>query len=278
MKAFLNPLLLVICILLLVFGYASAASGDEGGFMVDTWVLTLCLLGIIINGTLGVARALTSRPAVPLLGWAVGYLIFGSVVWGLVSGEPASGVSAEERRLLQERVAAWQGGQMSPFAVDEHGDCVLSLAAGLGKEELVADLLADAGANAWHQEALLRAFHRAAECNRDQVLRQLHAAGVSADARLQDMTPLHAAALAKARRAAACLLELGASVNATTADGATPLHQAVLAEDAQMVRLLLQHGADPTLLDADGRDAASYARSEAISEALAPAPQEAPEP
>ncbi len=264
MKAFLNPLLFVLCILLFAFGYVAEAEGS----LVETWVLTLCMLGVILNGTLGVARALTGRPSVQTLGWAVGFLIVGSVVWALVSGERAVGVSSQERQLLQERVAAWQGGQLSPYAVDESGDCILTLAAGLGKEEIIADLLAEPGAVEAHAALFASAAHRAAERNRDQVLRQLVSAGVPVDARWEDMSLLHTATLSKARRAVACLLELGACVNASTTDGSTALHLAAIAEDAEVVRLLLQHGADPTLLNADGRNAASYARSAAVTEAL----------
>ncbi len=273
MKAFLNPLLLVASILLLAFGYISSASGGEDGGVVETWVLTLCLLGVIINGTLGVARALTRRPSVQSMGWAVAFLIFGCVVWALVSGENTAGVSSQERAALHLREDAWRAGRQDPWALDENGDCVLVLAAGLGHEALVADLLEEARATGGHADVLVRAAHRAAARNREQVMRLLLAAdGVGADARLMDMTLLHTAALSKARRAAACLLELGANPNVTTVDGSTPLHHAVLAEDVEMVRLLLQHGADAKKADADGRDAASYARTEGMMELLSPTP------
>ncbi len=279
MKPFLNPLLFLLCILLLVFGYVAAAPGEGGSSSIDTWVLTLCLLGVIINGTLGVARALTARPSVQSFGWAVGFLVFGSVVWALVSGDNTVGVSAQERAALHQRVEAWKNGQQNPWALDENGDSVLILAAGLGQEEVVSELLADAASVAAHADTLVRAAHRAAERNREAVLRQLLAAGAPADARHEGMTLLHTAALNQARRAAACLLELGASANAATADGSTPLHHAVLAEDEPMVRLLMQHGANPVQTDADGRNAASYARSERIIEALqAPQPPAAETP
>ncbi len=276
MKSLVNPLLLVLCILLLVFGIGSFLEGvaqgelpaDKGMSCAD-WVIYLCIMAVIVNGALGLARALAHRPSLLNIAWAVVFLIFGCCVWTLSQNEEQS-LAEREAVQLQERLDAWQGGQLSPFAVDDHGDCVLTLAAGLGREDIIADVLADAGANGYHQDALVRAAHRAAERNREQVLLQLHAAGVSPDARLQDVTLLHAAALHKARRAAACLLELGASPNATMAEGSTPLHHAVLAEDEAMVQLLLQHGADPALTDADGRDAASYARSESIVNALTP--------
>ncbi len=269
MKAFTNPLLLLVCILLLAFAYVSAAEGQQTVAVVNTWVLTLCLLGVIINGTLGVARALTGRPSLESLGWAVGFLIFGSVVWTLVSSEGMESVSSQERALLEQQVEAWQAGRQDPWHVDANGDCIVTLAAGLGKMDVLHAVVQGEG----RADVLAQAVHCAAERNREQVLQLLIPAKVSADARLEDgSTPLHAAAIHRAHRAAACLLERGANVNAAMEDGSTPLHHAVLADDAGMVRLLLQHGADPARLNADGRDAASYARTEAVSEALEAAP------
>ncbi len=268
MRAFVNPLLFIICILLFAFGYATSSSGDGGAGVSESWVLTLCLLGTIINGTLGVARAMTQRPAMANIGWAVGFLVAGCVVWSLVSGERVESVSAQERVLLEKQAEAWYGGRLNPYELDENGDGVLVLAAGLGEARILADVLAEEPPTEAHEEVLALAAHRAAGRNRDEVLRQLVAAGMSPQIRLHGMQPLHTAALSRARLAAACLLELGAPADAQDEDGATPLHHAVLADDAAMVRLLLQHGADPHVLDADGRDAASYARSEAVSEAL----------
>ncbi len=268
MKAFLNPLLLVICVLLLAFGYASSASGEEGGSLAETWVLTLCLLGAIINGTLGVARVLTRRPAVACIAWAVGYLLFGSMAWVFVSGESTPSLSAQERALLEKKVEAWQAGQLDPYAPDDNGDSVLTLAAGLGRMDILHKV-STPGHALVHAEAFARAAHRAAERDRAAVLEQFaDIAYVPVDARAEGMTPLHTAALHKARRAAAELLERGADVHAAAVDGLTPLHNAVLVDDEAMVHLLLEHGADPKRVDADGRDAASYARSEGILNAL----------
>ncbi len=268
MKAFANPLLLITCILLLAFGYASATTGTAGTGMVETWALTLCLLGVIINGTLGTARAMTGRPSVQLIGWAVGFLVFGSVVWTLVSTESMESVSSQERALLQQRVEAWKDGQQDACQMDENGDCLVTLAASLGRVDILREVV-EQGAATHHAEVLVRAAHRAAEHDRTAVLELLlEQAHLPINAPLEGMTPLHSAAMYKAHRAATCLLELGADANATMPDGTTPLHHAVLAEDAQMVRLLLQHGANPQLLDADGRDAASYARSESVLQAL----------
>ncbi len=280
MKAFINPLLLILCILLLAFGattWLQALGGttppDEAAQLSSAeWVLYICLMAVIVNGALGLARALSQRPSLPSIGWAVLFLLFGSSVWA-ITRTPVESLTSAEKQLLAERVIAWQGGQLNPYSPDENGDSLLTLAAGLGQQDLLADLLADPSALQAHPDAFARAAHRAAERNRDNTLRQLLAAGLPPDARWEGMTILHTATLCRAHRALACLLELGAPVNETDADDATPLHHAVLADDEEAIRLLLQHGADPTLGDADGRTPASYARSESILNALSPAPE-----
>ncbi len=280
MKAFANPLLLVICILLLVFA-AAVAAGEPGRLAAESWVMLLCLVAVVVNGTLGLARALTRRPSLMSMGWAVVFLIFACAVWVMASDDASFSVSSQERTLLKQRVKAWKTGAQDPYELDEQGDCVPVLAAGLGQVRLLSLLLEDASAVASHAEVYARAAHRAAEHNREQVLQLLFAAGVPVDARVNGMTPLHAAAMVRARRSVAFLLSQGADIDAGDADGMTPLHHAVLAEDVPMVRLLMQHGADPAQPDAQGRDAASYARVDELLDVLVPsapesARQEAP--
>ncbi len=275
MKAFLNPFLLLVCILLLAFSYVSSASGEEGNAMVETWVLTLCLLGVIINGILGVARMLTQRPSVQLMGWAVGFLIAGCVVWTFVSGENTEGVSSQERRQLREQVEAWRAGQLSPWALDDNGEGILILAAGLGEAGILEELLSDTESCNANPQLLELAAQRAAERNREQSLLQLMDAGVSANTVI-GFPLLQSAVMNKAHRAAACLLKRGAQANVMGLGGMRPLHHAALANDLDMVHLLLQHGADPSLPNADGREPASYARSESVIETLAAPAAQAP--
>ena len=267
MKLLVNPLLLLVCIILMAFGTSDAVSADS--LRLELWVLALCLMAVIINGALGLARALARRASLVSIGWAVVFLIFGGATWMLMSEQEPGSVSSQERHTLHERMKNWRAGG-DPYALDENGDCVPVLAAGLGREEILNRLLEeDEAAMQRHATLYATAAMRAAEHNREDALRLLISHGVAVNARVEGITLLHAAAVNRARRSVACLLALGADVNAQDADGATPLHEAVLAEDDAIVRMLVQHGADPTLTDAEGRDAASYVRNEEMEAALA---------
>ncbi len=265
MKALANPLLLLAGIVLLAADSTVAAEGDA---QLEGVLLALCVLGFIVNVTLALARAVSARPAVACVLWAVAFLLFGSASWLLVSDDGPGSVTAQERISLRHHLKDWRAGG-DPYALDEDGDSLLLLAAGLGRGKLITRLLeADADALRAQPAQYAAALHRAAERNRVDVLRLLVAQGVPVDARVGEATALHAAALAGTRLSAACLLELGASVNAAGEDAATPLHYAVEAEDAAMVRLLVQHGADPAQPDSEGNGAACYARTEEIDAAL----------
>ncbi len=267
MKPLVNPLLLLACILLMASG--ALASGESGRLQFEGWVLALCLVAFLVNGALALARALSRYPSFESVGWSVIFFIFGGAVWVLLADDGHTSVSSLERATLRQRMKNWQEGG-DPYAMDENGDSVLLLAAGLGKEKVLARLLQEkAGALAAHEELYAAAAMRAAERNQVAVLRQLAAVGVPVDARVEGMTPLHAAVLNQAHRSAACLLEMGAPVNVKDIDGATPLHHAVLAEDHEMVLLLMQHGADPDIEDEQGRKPASYAHDEEMESILA---------
>lgn len=73
--------------------------------------------------------------------------------------------------------------------------------------------------------------------------------------RINDMTPLHIAAMRCQEADARTLIEKGADVNATDDDGWTPLHHASRNGDIAMVRLLLDHGADPNIRTKGGQTA-----------------------
>ncbi len=266
MKALVNPLLLLLCIVLLAFG----SVGEEPERMWDylPWVLGLCATAFCVNAVLALSRSFSRRPAMLSVGWAVVFIVFGSVAWSLAPSDEDDSVSAQERQELRERVKAWREGG-NPYELDDNGDSLLLLAAGLGDEGVLRRLLReDDAALTEHAAQYAAAAMRAAERNRADSLRLLFDEGLSPDVRVEGMTLLHVAAMNKSRRAATFLLERGAKVNAPDEDGATPLHCAVVADDAVMVSLLVQQGANAAQPDAEGRDAASYARSEAVEAAL----------
>ncbi len=269
MKALVNPLLMLIGVLLLAA--AVCASGAEASRADALYAcgLGLCATCTIVNGALGLARALTKRPSLPCVGWAVGFLVIGCCAWAVLRNDAALGVSGEERTVLADRVKAWKAGECDAYATDENGDSVLILAAGLGKEALLSQILADKEQAQAHVDALAQAAVRAAQRNRTEALKILIEAGVPASASVDGQTLLHAAVLERARSATEYLLAQGAPVNAADAEGATPLHHAVVADDLDLVQLLMRHGADPRQTDAQGRDAASYARTETMAAALA---------
>ncbi len=265
MKALVNPLLLLLCIILLACGFHSSEA--EGVWAYLPWVLGLCATAFCVNGVLALSRALSHRPAMLSVGWAVVFIVFGSVAWALTPAKEDDSLSTAERQVLRDRVTAWRNGA-DPYALDDNGDSLLLLAAGLGREDVLKSLLEAPDALSEHAEDYACAAHRAAERNRAGSLRLLLEAGVPVDARIEGMSALHVAALHKAHRAATVLLERGADANLGDVDGSTPLHLAVTADDAVMVAQLLQHGADPSKVDAEGRDAASNVRSEAVDAAL----------
>ncbi len=265
MKALVNPLLLLLCIVLLACG--SLAPEPEGIWDFLPCVLGLCATAFCVNAVLALSRALSRRPALVGVMWAVIFVIFGSVAWVLAPAEEDGSVTAQERQVLRERVRDWRAGA-DAYAVDANGDSLLLLAAGLGREDVLTKLLADREALAAHAAHYALAAQRAAERNRMGCLRLLLEAGVSPNALAEGQAPLHAAASNRARRVAVFLLERGADANVADEEGLTPLHRAVVADDAPMVAILLQRGADPKRVDGAGRDAASYARSEAVEAAL----------
>jgi ankyrin repeat protein len=66
------------------------------------------------------------------------------------------------------------------------------------------------------------------------------------------------------------LLDAGAAVNATCADGSTALHQAAgLGLNAAVLRCLLKAGADATATDNEGLDAAAVAAKSGYAAAAA---------
>lgn len=82
-------------------------------------------------------------------------------------------------------------------------------------------------------------------------------------------TALHVAAAAGLLAAADYLIQNGASLAATDANGQTPLHRAALYDHAGTCRLLLTRGAFPLATDTSGKTASQVAQENACAAALA---------
>lgn len=258
MKDYFNPSLLLVIVALL----ACFPSGGDVMSSVDAWGLVLCVTAFVVNASLGVARAMTRQRSLMCVVWSVVYLILGSCVWVMSGQETAPDEELLELRQLEADV---QQGR-SPFAVDENGDCLFIVAASLGKERLVKNLLT-AGER---PPALLvsEGARRAAENDRVAVLRLLLGAGVEVNAPVAGTTLLCSAAQNGRIDSTKLLLKVGADVNMPDAEGTPPLIHAVIADAAPLVNILMRAGANVSLKDAAGRDAASYSRSDKVDAAL----------
>ena len=263
MRDYVNPLVLLGVVAL----FACRVSGMGGAATLDTWLLTLCVTAFVADAAVGVARLLTHRRALMSVVWAVVFLILGCSVW-VVRGDAVPD-DAEAAHYRELKAAYAQGG--NPLSAAEDGDCLLTVAASVGSEALVQEILRSHGPVP--APVLAEAGRRAAENGRAAVLQLLLEHGLSADATAGSSTLLCAAAQNAAVSTTTLLLQKGAKPDMPDAEGTPPLIHAVQAESAPVVRLLLQAGANPAACDADGRDAASYSRSSEITDLLPPTPE-----
>lgn len=260
MKDYCNPLLLLIIVVLLACRVSGVGAADS----LDMWVLVSCTTAFVVNAALSVARSVTQRKSVMNVVWSVVYLMVGSCGW-VMSGQQSEADEAEYASLRQWEEVYRNGG--NPFAADENGDCLLTVAASLGKAPLVKELLATGKAPT---EGLGEAARRAAENGRCAVLEVMLPTGPDVNRPVGSTTLLCAAAQNGRKEACELLLRHGADVNMTDEDGTTPLIHAVIADAASVVALLVRSGADVARTDADGRSAASYSRSAKVDAALIP--------
>lgn len=261
MKDFVNPLVLLAVVVLVACRMGAEDEGAAGSFLL--WALALCATAFIVDGALAVARAMTRRRVLLPVVWASVFLILGSCLLA-TAGDDSRGAE-EEIASFRALQSAWRAGG-DAGARDEAGDCLLTLAASLGKVRVLEELLQQKGA--FPAGDIQEAALRAAENGRVEALGLLLDAGGDVSGVCQGTTLLCAAAQNGRLRAVGLLLERGAKVDQPDEEGATPLIHAVVAEAAPVVRLLRRHGADASLQDAAGRDAASYARSGEIRELL----------
>lgn len=262
MKDIVNPLVLLSVVALVACHVGADSDGLADGFLI--WALALCATAFIVDGILAIARAIAHRKVLMPVVWAFVFLVLGCCLFATAKGDASvSGEEMESFRVLNE--ARLAGGDV--WARDDSGECLLTLAASLGKNRVVKELVQGKSGEV-PAETLQEAALRAAENGRAEALRLLLDAGASLSAVYQGTTLLCAAAQNGRTKAVECLLERGAEPNLADEEGVTPLIHAVVAENAAVVRLLRQYGAVAAKKDAQGRDAASYARSEAVSELL----------
>ena len=271
-KSIANPvLLLAVVIMLAVHVRYSADAGDAAAVSVAAWVMTLCAVGMLVNGVLALSRALSHRAgAHKLAAWAVFFLILGCGAWVLTTDSDEA--AREDAAALCTLVDAWPADDAEyPFiARSENDESLLQLAAKAGRADVLERALSLPNAAA-HADDFLAAMQMAAECGRRDALQLLLDSGMRGDSLCNGSSALHAAVVNGKLKAAELLLERGAAVDTPDADGNTPLMHAALNEDVPMVRLLLKHGANPAYKNPqDGRDAASMTRSEDVERLLDP--------
>lgn len=261
MKDFVNPALLLIVIVLMVFRVAAETMAQADDLSVI--LLTICVTAVLVNGALGLARALTRRPSVKSVLWAGVFFVMGCMAWVLRSTYSGQWGVGEERQAYRELC---EKQRENPLARDEEGENLLTRAAALGEVAEVRSIMSDARLT---EADISEAGLRAAESNRIEVLDVLARRGLSAKAVVQGTPLLHAAAQNAACEAMEWLLARGATPNSRDAEGATPLIHATIAGSVPAVKLLLEYGADPNLRDSTGQGPADVARSEELQNILA---------
>lgn len=263
MRDYANPVLLFLITALFAWAMSDISVSESPWAQPGLWLLTLCATGCLVNGALCIARGLAHRPVLAGVVWSMVHLILGSCAWVYLAQDDSADRAelAKYRTLIEQR-------DLSPYAADNEGDTLLSLAAGLGKDAVVRRLLAQHPHGEAEAPALTHAAWHAAQNGRDKALRHLLAAGVSPDADVAD-TPLLCAAVNSGRlKAVAALVEGGANPNRTDAEGNTPFIHAVINGDIATARYLRAHGADPHTTNREGRRAADYSRSNKLDELM----------
>lgn len=265
MKDYANPALLLAVVGLMTY---RTMTDDESAGATDAWVLALCVTGVLVNAALAVSKAITHRRMLLNVVWAGVLLVIGSCAWALRYAP------LDEESLAYHELSRHAA---DPLARDDEGENLLTRAAALGKADDVRRILDTAAPPG---EMLCEAGLRAAEGDHVDVLNCLARMGMPADASVNGVSLLHAAAQNGSHHAIKWLLERGARVDTRDADGATALIHATLAESEAAVRMLLEYGADIHLRDASGRSANDYARTPELRQLVSPPapPQTTPLP
>lgn len=264
MKDYANPILLLAVVILM----ASRAFAPSEALRdtLDMWLLAICATGMLVDGALALARALSRRPSLMCVVWSVSFLMLGCCTWAM-RAMPVSEDEAAYQQLSQGE------GMQDPLARDDEGETLFSRAAALGKVDAMRRILSEAHPGEAH---LNEAGRRAAEGNQVEALELLAAAGMSARASVEGTPLLHSAAQNGCCEAMEWLIMRGAQTDVRDDEGSTPLIQATLSGSAAAVKLLLEKGANPKLRDATGKSPADYARSAEIADLLTPPAPPAP--
>lgn len=260
MKDFVNPTLLLIVIGLMVYRVVAEAPATSDSLSLI--LLTVCVTAVMVNGALGLARALTRRPSVKSVLWAGAFFVLGCLAWTMRHVSPIYLGSGEERQAYQD---LYQTQRENPLERDSEGENLLTRAAALGEVAVVREIM---GYDHLTEADINEAGIRAAEGNKTTVLDELARRGLSAKAVVQGTPLLHAAAQNSAREAMEWLMARGADPNSRDADGMTPLMHAAIAGNQGSVQALLAHGANVRLRDNAGYAAEDYARKEELQTLL----------
>lgn len=271
MAKFFNPLLLLAVLCAVLGRTMSAVADEEVGSVTDALLLTLCVTLAVIYLALAVARVLSRRGGAAGVVWGMLYLMMAAVLFSTAMQRPAGDELSEAYRRHYD---AWRQGA-DPCAADEAGDSLLTLAATLGKVDVLRRLLEEPSAVPAEQKA--RAALLAASARREKSLDMLLDAGVGVNEPIEGSTLLCAAAQSACAPVVTLLLHRGAAPDLADAEGATPLMYAAMAQDVPCVRLLLEAGADPKRCNAEGRNAASFSAHTDINRLL-DTPPESPTP
>ena len=184
MAKFFNPLLLLVVLCAVLSRTMSAVADEEVGSVADAVLLTLCVTLAVIYIAVAVARVLARRGGSAGVVWGVLYLMMAGVLISVAMQRPADDALAEAYRSHYD---AWKQGA-DPCAVDESGDCLLTLAASLGKVDVLKRLLENPAA--LPAELKARAALLAASARREKSLAMLLDAGVGVNEPVEGSTLL----------------------------------------------------------------------------------------
>lgn len=149
------------------------------------------------------------------------------------------------------------------YTIDMYGETPLSRVSKSGRIEIARLMLMQEIEDTLKEIAHLSPLHRAAYWGYEDAVKDLLEEGADVDETdAQGETPLHKAVRLGNRAAVEVLIDNGANINAATAMGLTPLHWAALTGQPEMTEYLLENGANAWSRDCalGGMTALDFAR------------------